>query len=638
MLKKLLFRPGLNRESTRYAAETIATSALAGGGTVGGWYECDKIRFRTGNLEKIGGWKRVSNSTFQGICRSLWNWATLAGLNLMGVGTHLKFYIENGGNYSDVTPLRATNTLTNPFTATNGSAVITVAHTAHGAGTGDFVTFSGATGLGGSITAAVLNKEYQITVLNANSYTFTATATANATDASGAPGGGTVTAAYQINVGPSIDTPLVGWGSGGWGVSAWGQTASGSVTPMRQWSQANFGEDLIMAYRGGGLYYWKASTGTGVRAVSLPSMAGASNVPTIQNGVLVSDASRFVFSFGCNDLGSSTQDPLLIRWSDQESAVNWTPDATNQAGSIRLSQGSQIVAWQQTREEILVFTDTALYSLQYVGQPAVWQVKLLGSNISVASQNTAATATGSVFWMGADKFYRYDGRVQTLRCDLRQYVFGDFNSEQSAQVFSGTNEAFNEVWWFYCSAGSNAIDRYVIYNYIEDIWYYGTMARTAWHDSSLRASPYAASYQGVLVAHELGVDDAEGISSQPIVAYANSTEFDIDDGHNFGFVWRLLPDITFRGSETNPDGPPSAVITLIPMVNAGSGYTVPESNGGSSAATVQRIAEATVEEFTGQVYIRVRGRQMTFRVESSQLGCQWQLGAPRIDLRKDGRK
>lgn len=638
MLKKILFRPGINRESTRYAAETIATSALPGAQVVGGWYECDKVRFRSGNAEKIGGWRRVSNNTFEGVCRSLWNWSTLSGDDLMGVATNLKFYIERGGVYNDITPVIADTPLINPFTATAGSSTILVTDVGHSAVTGDFVTFSGAVSLGGNITATILNAEHQLTVVNSSSYTITVPATANSADVSGSPGGGSVTATYQTNVGPSVVTPLTGWGAGAWGAGAWGQSGVGGVVPLRLWSQYNFGEDLVFGPRGGSIYYWDASAGLNTRAVAVDSLVGASDVPTVQNGLLVSDTSRFVFAFGCNELGTATQDPMLIRWSDQESVVNWTPDPTNQAGGIRLSQGSQIVAWVQTRQEILVFTNAALYSLQYVGQPAVWKTDLMGSNISIASQNAAASANGSVFWMGSGKFYRYDGRVQTMRCDLRQHVFGDFNDAQSAQVFAGTNEGFNEVWWFYCSSNSNNIDKYVVYNYVDDIWYYGTMQRTAWHDSALRAAPYAACYSGVLVAHETGVDDNETEVTRPIDAYACSTEFDIDDGQSFGFVWRLLPDITFRGSEPPLNVKPTATVTLTPLTNSGSGYLSPSSVAGSSAATIQRTAVAPVEEFTGQVYIRVRGRQMTFKIESNQIGCQWQLGAPRIDIREDGRR
>lgn len=636
-LKKLLFRPGVMRENTRYTSETVGTGSL-NAPTVGGWYESDKVRFRSGTPEKIGGWVRLSANKFLGVCRSLFNWVTLTGQNLMGVGTNLKFYIEDGGAYYDVTPIRLTASLTNPFTATNGSASLTIAHTAHGASVGDFVTFSGSTGLGGNVTATVLNQEYQITeITNVNSYKITLGVTANATDAAGSPGGGTVSAAYQIPVGYGVAVPMTGYSSGGYGFGTYG-VGQTSLLGLRLWSQAAFGEDLVFGYRGGPIYYWDATSGTTTRGVNLTTLAGASDVPVVQNSLFVSDVSRFVFAFGCNDIGSSTLDPMLIRWSDQESAVNWTPAPTNQAGSIRLSQGSSIITVIQTRQEIAVFTDTALYSMQYVGPNAVWQVSTLGSNLSIAGQNAAAIGAGVIYWMGVDKFYKYDGRVQTLRCDLRQHVFGDINQDQFDQVACGTNEGFNEVWWFYCSADSTNINRYVIYNYAEDVWYYGTMGRTAWIDSGLRKYPIAATYSNNLVEHELGVDDNTEATSQPIEAYISSSEFDIDDGHNFGFVWRLLPDITFRGS-TPPNGnTPQATFTLIPLVNSGSGYKNPQSVGGSSTATVQRIATAPVEEFTGQVYIRVRGRQMVLKVSSADLGTTWQLGAPRLDIKPDGRR
>ena len=633
-LKKLLFRPGVAREQTRYASEAIGPVGSATQ-AVGGWYESEKVRFRSGTPEKIGGWQRISSYTFLGVCRSLWNWVTLGNLNLIGVGTNLKFYIEKGGQYNDITPIRSTVTLTNPFTATLGSAVITVADTAHGAVTGDFVTFSGATGLGGNITAAVLNQEHQITNVNANLYTINVGVAANATDVSGSPGGGTVTAAYQVNVGPEFQIPLTGWGAGPWGVGVWG-TGGSSLSGLRLWSQSNFGEDLIFAPQDGGIYYWDATAGVNARGVPLQSLAGASDVPTIQKFIFVSDISRFVFAFGCNDYGSAVQNPMLIRWSDQETAVNWTPAATGQAGSIELSDGSELVTCLQTRQEIVVWTDSALYSVQYVGAPAVWQTQLLASNISIYGQNAKAVASGVIYWMGVDKFYKYDGRTQTLRCDLRQYIFSDINQSQNQQVFAGTNEGFNEVWWFYCSQNSTVVDKYVVYNYAEDIWYYGTMGRTAWLDSGLRDYPLAATYSRNLVNHEQGVDDNETGTPLPIAASIGSSEFDIDDGHNFGFVWRVIPDLTFRGSTGS--NTPQCTMTLIPLVNSGSGYTDPRSTAGTSSASIQRTASAPVEEFTGQLYMRVRGRQIIFKVESNRLGTTWQLGAPRIDIKSDGRR
>jgi hypothetical protein len=589
-----------------------------------------------------------------------------------------------------------------------------VTDTAHGAIGGDFVTFSGAVGLGGVITAAVLNQEYQITYIDDNTYTISVGVNANSTDVSGSPGGGSgVVTQYQINIGPGVQIPLVGWGAGAWGSGGWG-TGATSVSALRLWSQANFGEDLIYGYRGGQIYYWDASQGltpsaftvtiatpavftftntfaenqavmlnttgalptglavgvtyyikgvsgftanlsltpggaainttgsqSGVQTVSsrgmlLSSLSGASDVPTIQNFVLVSGVSRFVFAFGANDYGSAVQDPMLIRWSDQESATQWTPSATNQAGSLRLSNGSEIVTAIQARQEIVVFTDATVYSLQYQGPPAVWGSQILGDNISIIGSNAVAIASGVVYWMGVDKFYKYDGRVQTLRCDLRQYIYSDINLDQNQQVFAGTNEGFNEIWWFYCSQGETTIDKYVIYNYLEDIWYYGTLGRTAWLDSGINNYPLAATYSYNLVNHEFGVDDKTTGTTAAISAYISSSEFDIDDGHNFGFVYRVLPDLTFRSSTAGTS--PQITMTLIPLANSGSGYNDPQSQGGTNSATVARIASVPVEEFTGQVFIRVRGRQMLFRVESSQIGTAWQLGAPRIDIKVDGRR
>jgi len=634
-LKKILFRPGVNRENTRYASEAMG-SVNSGTNVAGGWYESEKVRFRAGTPEKIGGWTRISDEFYEGVCRSLWNWVTLTGANLIGVGTNLKFYIALGGSYNDITPIRASSTINNnPFVATNGSAIITVTDTAHGGVTGDFVTFSGATGLGGNITATVLNAEYQITVINANSYTFTASATANATDAAAAGGGASVVAAYQINVGPEYAVPLTGWGAGAWGAGLWG-TGGTSTSSIRLWSQSNFGEDLVFAPRGGGLYYWDQTNGLNTRGVLVSSIMGAdADVPSVVLSVFVSDASRFVFCFGCDDYSSSTLNPMLIRWSDQESVLIWTPAPTNQAGSLQLSHGSEIVAAIQARQEIVVFTDSAVYSLQYVGPPVVWASQLLGDNVSIIGPNAVCLASGVVYWMGVDKFYKYDGRVQTLRCDLRQYIFSDINLTQASQVFSGTNEGFNEAWWFYCSAGSNTVDKYVVYNYLEDIWYYGTMERSAWLDSGLLNYPLAATYINNLVNHELGVDDNSTATTTAINALISSSEFDIDDGHNFGFIWRVLPDLTFRGST---GATPQCTMTLIPYQNSGSGANDPRSTAGTSNASIQRIATAPVEEFTGQVYIRIRGRQLIFQMESTQVGTTWQLGAPRIDIKQDGRR
>lgn len=620
-LIKLQLKPGVNRENTRYQQET-------------GWYECDKIRFRAGTPETIGGWQQISTYTFLGVCRALWNWVTLGGANLIAVGTNLKYYIENGGLYYDITPIRTTTTGTATFAATNGSPVLTVTDAANGCVIGDFVTFSGAVSLGGAITATVLNQEYQVVSKpTANTYTINVGVNANPSDIGN--GGASVVAAYQINVGPEIQIPLTGWGAGTWGSGPWGIGTS-STNSIRLWSQSNFGEDLIFGPRGGDIYYWDASAGLTTRGVLLSSLSGASDVPTKQNIIMVSDVSRFVLAFGANDVGSATQNPMLIRWSDQEDAANWTQSATNQAGGLILSHGSEIVAAVQTRQEIVVFTDMSVYSLQYLGAPIVWGATLLADGISIIGPNAVSVASGITFWMGLDKFYKYDGNVTTLRCDLRQYIFSDINLSQAYQAFSGVNEAFNEVWWFYCSADSTVIDKYVIYNYMEDIWYYGTMGRTAWIGADVSDYPVAATYSHNLVDHEVGVDDEETTTPEPINAYIETAEWDVGDGDSFTFIRRVLPDVTFRASTGSTA--PQLTMTIKPMKNSGSGFNNPLSEGGNSSAPVVRIAQAPIEEFTGQVFIRVRGRQFILRYESDQLGTAWQAGATRVDVKQDGRR
>ena len=623
-LKKILVRPGVARENTRYLSESLGPTGINGSYSAG-WYDCDKIRFRSGSAEKLGGWAPFSTSYYLGICRSLNNWVTLGGNQLIGVGTNLKFYVNQGGSYYDITPLRDTETLTNPFETTSGSPIVVVNDAAGGYSDGDFVTFSGATAVGG----LTLNGEYQISANTSGEYTITAASNATST----ATGGGTVTAAYQLNIGPAVVVPLTGWGAGAWGTGTWG-VGSSSTDSLRIWSQSNFGEDLVFCPRGGGLYFWNASSGVVAnRGVNITSLSGASNVPTKTNITFVSDISRFVFAFGCTDLGSSVLDPMLVRWSDQESLVDWTPLPTNQAGSLRLSQGSEIVSVLQSRQELLVWTDASLYSLQYLGAPEGWGATLVGENVSISGQKSVGLASGITYWMGVDKFYKYDGRTQTLRCDLRQYIFSDINTAQMEQVVCGTNEGFNEVWWFYCSANSVVLDRYAIYNYLEDIWYYGNMGRTAWLDSGLQAGPVAATYANNLVNHEVGNDDNLNGTPVAMESFITSAEFDLDDGHKFSFVWRMLPDVTFRGSEA---ANPSIVMSLLPLKNSGSGYTNPASVGGTNSASVTRSVNLPVEQFTGQVYTRIRARQMAMRISSTGLGVAWQLGAPRLDLRPDG--
>jgi hypothetical protein len=609
-LQKLALKPGVNRENTRYTSE-------------GGWYECDKIRFRQGTPEKIGGWNRISSTTFLGVCRSLWNWVTLGSLSLTGVGTHLKFYIESGGVYNDITPIRATVTLTNPFTTTTSNPrVVTVVDSNGGFVSGDFVTFSGGSAVGG----VTIVGEFQITLRTTTSYTI-AIAT-NATSAQ--TGGGTVTAAYQINTGESFVVPVTGWGAAAWSAGAW-STGANTNQLIRLWSQNNFGEDLIFGPRGGPIYLWDASGGVGARGVAL----AGTNVPLVQNAMLVSDISRFVFAFGCNPLGSSVKNPMLVRWSDQEDATQWTPAATNQAGSLVLSNGSEIVAAHQARQEVLVWSDAALYSLQYVGAPIVWGAQLVGENTSIISPNAVAYANGAAYWMGQDKFYVYDGATKPLTCNLRKFIFNDLNPAQYDQILAGTLESYHEIWWFYCSSDATVIDRYVVYNYLDSIWYYGTMGRTAWIDSGLRDFPLAATYENNLVNHEDGVNNNELGEDTAIHAYAETAEFDLDDGHQFNFIWRVLPDITFDGSTIDS---PTATMTLLPMQNSGSGYNSPASVGGTNAGTITRSAVLPIEKFTGQLNTRVRGRQMVMKIESTAAGVAWQLGSPRLDMRPDGRR
>jgi hypothetical protein len=619
-LSKLLLKPGINRENTRYTTE-------------GGWYDCDKIRFRQGTPEKIGGWVQTSTQRFLGVCRSLWAWTALNGVRITGVGTNVKMYLSVGGQYYDITPLRAVSAPgAVTFVAVSGSNVLEVRNVDHGATAGSYVTFSGAVGLGGTVTADTLNREYRVdSLVDDDAYRIVLPFNANPADLGN--GGAATVGSYQLNVGPETQQVLNGWGAGPWGVGPW-SIGQPSTEELRLWSQSNYGEDLIFGPRGGAVYFWTNSALFSNRGVNIRDLAGSSDAPRVQNKLLVSDVSRFVLCFGVNEIGFDLLDPMLIRWSDQENFLNWTPSITNQAGGIRLSIGSRIVAAVQTRQEILVLTDLALYSLQYQGPPFVWGAQTLADNISIMGPNAVIVANNTTFWMGEDKFYVYTGQVQTLRCDLRNHVFQDFNFGQRDQVFAGTNEAFNEVWWWYPSTSSNVPDKYVVYNYSEDLWYYGDMTRTAWLDSAASGKPLAA-FSNRLVTHEVGVDDASSGTPAPIPAYISSSQIDIQDGDEFGFVWRVLPDITFRGSTT---ASPTATMTLLPLQNSGTGYQSPASVGGTNSAPVTRTAVLPIEQFTGIIYTRVRGRQMSVKIESADLGVTWQLGAPRIDIKPDGRR
>jgi len=697
-LIKPTFKPGVNRENTRYKNE-------------GGWYESQWVRFRQGSPEKIGGWTQFSPSTFLGVCRTLWNWVTLANVNLIAVGTNLKFYLTFGNIYYDITPIRSTVTLgTNPFATTGGSNIVTVTSTANGVGVNDFVTFSGATAVAG----LSMNGQFQVlNVVNANSYTVTANGSANTTTTGG---GSAVVAAYQLNTGPASQTPYIGWGAGSWGSGTWG-TGSGTKNNLQLWNAFNFGENLLFGPRGGGIYYWVAggptagitnvsnrgvalnTTGGTVTitiaspavvtsSVTLPngssltlgttgalptgltagttyyvvnvsgttfnlattsggtpintsgsqsgvqSIATLLDVPIFQNSLLVSDASNFVIVFGTNALGTTTIDPMQIRWSDQQNPLVWYPDVTNQAGDVRLSHGSEIITYVQTRQEIVTFTDQAVYSLQYLGPPYVWGTQLLSENTSIMGPNAAVLASGIVYWMGVDKFYYYNGTVQTLNCDLRRYVFQNINLLQNEQVYCSTVEGFNEVWWFYVSGTGTQVNAYVVYNYLEQTWYYGNLGRTAWLDTTLQSNPVAATYNGYLVNQESGLDNQEfgPNNTQPIDAYISSSEFDVSDqtGSHFAFISLVLPDLTFENSTAIN---PTTTMTIEALINAGSGITQTYPNPVYSVNI-----NGDPETFTGYVYTRIRGRQFIFRMESNQLGTAWQLGAPRFDARPDGRR
>jgi hypothetical protein len=636
---KISIKPGLFRDVTATAAE-------------GQWFACDKIRFRSGSPEKLGGWVLDTGGAaavlqppagaYWGIARAMFTWQTGRGERLLALGTDLKYYVQNGGNSQlhDITPLRDTDTVaSNAFTTVAGSTTVLVNASGHGAGDGDFVTISGVSGPVNGVPAASLNREFRLTYVGPNAYTITADAPATSSGTAGA-----ATFAYQVNTGLKAFVYAFGWGSGGWGAAGWGEasTTGGAVLDLRLWSQSNYGDYLLLNPRGGPLYLWVPNANPSVfdRAGLLSSTSSGAfltdaDCPSVCNQVLVSDASRFVIGFGVNDYGSATQDPLLVRWSDQEDYALWTPAITNQAGSYRLSQGSQIVGAHQTRQEILVFTDIAVYSMQYLGPPYVWGFQMLGSNISVASQNAVITANNTVFWMGYDKFYLYNGRVDTLECTIWREVFGNINLDQQSQFFAGLNEGFSEVWWFYCSAGSQTIDRYVVFDYAEGLWHYGTMARTAWLDTPLRQTPVAAGYNGQLIYHEVGVDDGTTNPPTPIQAFIQSADFDIGDGDRYAFVDKVVPDVNFDGSTVNN---PRVNFSVRPRQNPGAAYGPAAS---PTVASLQNyVAERSyeVQEFTQLVYVRVRGRQMALRVSSDTLGVMWQLGVPRVSTRPDGRR
>lgn len=624
-MQKLQFKPGVNRDQTNYTNE-------------GGWYECDKIRFRSGMPQKIGGWLKATSTVLIGTCRQMFTWITSFGDNYMAVGTNKKLYIDAGANLYDITPLQHTSTTlgaaAGPFTATTGSATITVSYSTDGGyvpTAGNYVTYSGATGLGGNITAAVLNAYYgyEIKTVNAGAQTYTITVTAVANSSDTLKGGATVTAKYDINTGPLISVTGYGWGAGVWGRGTWG---SGSITPItvyqQDWFFDNFDNDLVANIRNGTPYYW-ANDGTfTTRAVPLASITGASNVPTKVGQLLVSQGDKHLLAFGATAFGSSIFDPLLIRWSNQDEPANFTPEQTNSAGFIRVSRGDAIIRAIPTRQEILVYTNATLNSLQFLGTADVFGVQELSDNISIAGPRAVVTVSNNAFWMGTDKFYVYSGRVDTLPCTLRNHVFQNLNYNQLEQVISGTNEQWNEVWWAYPTATSDYNNAYVIYNHYDKIWYYGSIIRSAWNDSPLRQYPQSVGGldgNQYIYNQEVGVDD----DALPMASYITSSDFDIVDGEQFLLIKRIIPDVAFDGSNpaTNPN--PSVLMTMKPRNFPGAAY---------STSPARNVIETTIDTYTNQIFLRARARQMGFKISSADIGVQWQLGSPRLDGKQDGKR
>lgn len=620
-LTKLQFRPGINREGTNYSNE-------------GGWYDGDKIRFRSGFVERIGGWAKVGTNAFDGTCRKLHDFVTLASQNLLFMGTNTKVYLEDSGTLNNITPIRRTVTLgANPIeTQTAGTGVIRVTDPGHSATLGDFVTFSGATAVDG-LTTANLNKEQEVTsIINANTYEVNTGGTCSSGSTTG--GGSSVQAVYQINVGLNTTILGPGWGAGTWGRFTWGSGA-GSLAgqTLRLWFADDFGEDLLMNIADGSIYYWDASGGTTTPAVELSSLTGASDVPTVARKVLVSEVDRHVLCFGANPIGETAQDPLLIRWSSQESPTDWTPTATNTAGDLRLSQGSEIVTALRTSRQILIWTDHSLHSLQFLGPPYTFGTALLGDNIRIAGPNTAISVNDVVFWMGQENFYMYDGRIQPIPCSVRQYVFNDINRNQSFKFHAGSLASQSEVWWYYCSESSEEIDSYVVYNYLEQTWYYGKLARTAWNDRAAgqRSYPQAASTDQYLYDQEFGLDDGSTSPATPIDAFVQSSDFDIGDGDQFMFIRRIIPDLNFSNS--------TAAAPEVEFTMTARNYNGNVTGQGSDSGDVIRSSVVSGQDnYTSQLFMRLRGRQMNLKVSSDTTGVNWRLGAPRLEMRQDGRR
>ena len=691
-LKKLQFTPGVQHDGSRYSSS-------------GSWSDADKVRFRAGAPEKIGGWQQSVTETFLGTCRTLMPFSDLTGNYFLGVGTNLKYYIERGGRFYDITPIRTTITQSNPFSTTNGSTTVLVTIPNHGAFASDFVTFSGASAVGG----LTLNGEFQIVdVITSATFTITAASAASST----ATGGGSVTAEFQLNTGLDSTLYANGWGAGTWGgiiadssvrftgsisgttltvsavvsgtlaigqlitgtgVSAsppgsnatyitalgtgtggvgtytvsvsqtvsstamnalvgtgWGSPANTTVagTRLRLWSSDNFGQDLIINPRDAGIYYWSNAIGLGGRAVELSSLPGASDTPAVSRQIIVSDLDRKVIAFGCSDIVTGIQDRLLIRWSDNENPAQWTPSETNSAGGLRIPTGSEFFSAVETKQEILVWTDDSLHSLRYVGAPFEYTIARIGMT-SLAAPNAVISANDIVFWMGANGFFVWDGRLSGLPCSVKDYVFNDLNWDQAEKITGGSNMSFNEVWWFYPSLNSNENDRYVLYNYNEKVWSVGTIVRTAWIDRGIEDYPRAAAVDGYIYFHEIGQDDGSTNPYSPIEAYIESAPIEIGEGEQFGFAWRMIPDLTFRNSSA---ANPTVNFVLEAQDYSGENFTQSQNNDTTRTATFP------VEQFTNQTYFRLRGRMMSLRVESDGVGVAWRLGVPRVDIRSDGRR
>ena len=604
-------KPGLVRDTTDYSNR-------------GGWWDANWVRFRNGLPEKMGGWQKDNTETFLGSCRNLINWTEFNSLNHTGFGTNLKYYILTGGNYTDITPIRRTVTLgASPFSATSGSSVLTVTDVSHGALVNDFVTFSAATTFAG-IAAATLNAEFKITeIVSTSVYKIDVVTLATST----ASGGGTPVAAYQINTGLDTYVPGAGWGAGTWGRGTW-SSASSVTTAGAQiglWSSSLFGEDLIINQRGGGIYYWDVTVPS-ARAVDISTLAGASDTPTVATEVIVSDVDRHTIAFGCNPIGSGVADPMFVRWSDTESAANWTPVATNTAGGFRLSAGSEISTVYRTKQEILIWTDAALYSMQFVGAPYVFSLGLISANVNIIGPKGKIVVNDTVYWMGRDQFYLYNGRVNTLPCPVRDYIFSRLNTNQSEKVYAGSNIAYNEVSWYYPST-TDENDSYVSYNYVENTWTFGSISRTAWLDKTIGAYPTATSNNGIYYTHEYGFDDGSTNPPQAISAYIESSPVEIGEGSDFMFIRHAIPDITFRSSTAT-----SPVVNFVMQAQDQPGSSFTNENDKS----VTRTASSPVETYTDKIYVRLRGRALIFRVESDTTGVGWRLGTPRVMATTDG--